>query len=206
MNSTGASGTCIKRIGRKTILWTPRYKTRGGFGERSFADMRPLSPFLKSAAPRAGNLYALAQEFPNAKFFGIDISAHAIRTGTEWLAAHNAKNISLEVGVADDLSRFADKSVDIIFTDAVLIYLGAEKIRTALYEMIRVAKKALVIVEWHTDAPRSLYQDHWAHNYRALLSAIAPVASIQFSRLPADIQNARGNEWSKYGYIIEVKL
>ena len=101
----------------------------------------PFDNVLEIGCASGPNLYLLANKFPNAKLYGIDISERAIKIGKEFFKKENMRNVSLDSGKADDLKKFKDKSIDIIFTDATLIYEGLDKIDLAIREMLRVAKK-----------------------------------------------------------------
>ena len=41
-----------------------------------------------------------------------------------------------------------------MFTDAVLMCIGPDKIKDVMKAMIRVARRALILVEWHTEDQR----------------------------------------------------
>ena len=40
-----------------------------------------------------------------------------------------------------------------VFTDAVLLYIGPDKIKEIMKEAIRFTRKALILVEWHSFEP-----------------------------------------------------
>lgn len=162
------------------------------------ASFAPLSSALEIGCASGPNLVLLAKLFPEARLLGIDVSSHAIKVGNVWLSSHNIHNVSLRVGSALDLRSFADKCVDVIFTNAVLFYVGPDKIQNVVREMVRVAKKAIVLVEWNTDERKSVYRDHWAHNWRALFVQ-AGIRDISLIKLVPD-------PWEGFGYIIDVRL
>ncbi|MBA4320653.1 MAG: hypothetical protein C0412_19850 [Flavobacterium sp.] len=149
------------------------------------------------------NLYLLAKKFPETKFYGIDISKKAIKIGRDFFKKENTNNVFLETGKAENLKRFQDKNIDIIFTDATLIYEGPDKIDLAVKEIFRVAKKVIILCEQHSDSTSSFYKDHWIHNYRSLFSNFIPEEKIKITKLSVDIWDG---DWGKLGYIIEVNL
>ena len=74
--------------------------------------------------------------------------------------------------------------------------------------MIRIAKKALVLVEWNCELqnkdPYSLgvYQfGHWVRNYIGLLREFVPKDKIRLTKIPKKIWGGKG--WGELGYIIE---
>jgi len=95
------------------------------------------------------NLYQIAKRFPDAKIRGIDINPMAVQKGNEWFQEEGIYNVKLEVGKAQELSRFADKCFDVVFTDAVLIYIPPEEIKNVAKEMLRISR-VIVLNEWYT--------------------------------------------------------
>ena len=164
----------------------------------------PLKSILEIGCASGPNLYILQKKFPEAEFFGIDISRHAIEIGEEWFRKNRIKNIELSEGRADDLSRFSDKSIDIILTDAILIYIGPDKISKVIGEMMRVANKAIILNERHSDASLFSSKNHWIYNYRKLFSEHTDEAKINISKFPKDLWPVGG--WKEYGAVIEVNL
>ena len=164
----------------------------------------PFESVLEIGCASAPNLYILQKKFPEAKFFGIDISRHAIEIGKEWFLKNRIKNIELFEGRADDLKKFPDKSIDIIFTDAVLIYIGPDKIKKVIEEMIRLGKKAIILNERHDNSTLSSWRDHWIYNYKALFSKFIDEKKIKISKFPRGLWPVEG--WEKYGAVIEVSL
>ena len=67
----------------------------------------------------------------------------------EFLIQKGAKNVELSVGKADHLDLFEDKSFDIVFTGAALMHIGPDRIKKVIKEILRIAKKALILVEWY---------------------------------------------------------
>lgn len=163
----------------------------------------PFKTILEIGCASGPNLYLLSKKFSDAKLYGTDISKRAVKTGQEWFRAQNIKNVLLSSQKAEDLKQFPDKSIDIIFTDAVFIYIGPNKIKYVIQEIFRVVRKALILNEWHADSLLCSYNDCWIYNWKILLKKFVPVEKIKFTKIPLEIW--AGN-WAKYGYIIEVEL
>ncbi len=163
----------------------------------------PFESILEIGCASGPNLYLLAKKFPGVKLYGIDISKKAVKTGNEFLKKENINNIFLSSGKAEGLKRFQDKSIDVIFTYAVLIYEGPDKINFIIKEILRVAKKAIILCEQHQDSSSSFYQDHWIHNYKSLFSKFISEEKIKTIKIPIEIWTG---DWGKFGYIIEVTL
>ena len=77
-----------------------------------------------------------------------DINPIAVQKGNKWFKKQGISNVKLEVGKAQELYRFADKSFDVVFTDAVLIYISPDEIKHIVKEMLRIGR-VIVLNEWH---------------------------------------------------------
>jgi SAM-dependent methyltransferase len=158
------------------------------------------------------NLYLLAKKFPEAQIRGIDINPMAVQKGSEWLAQEGISNVKLSVGKANDLGEFQDKSFDIVFTDAVLIYIGPDKIKEVIKAMIRIARRALILVEQHyfesrNEDPHGLgvhRYGRWIRDYTGLLKQFVPEEHISITRITEDIWP--DERWKETGAIVEVVM
>lgn len=159
-----------------------------------------FSRVLEIGCGSGPNLKILAEKFPEALFCGIDISESAVARGRKLFLEWGISNVQLWRAGADDLSACEDASFDVVISDATLLYVGPDKLETAIREMLRVCRGAIVLCEQHTNED-SFYEDRWVHNYRKVFSLYAPGASLQFSKIPEGVW---GGEWARYGYIIEV--
>jgi len=138
------------------------------------------------------NLQLIRRSFPEVATAGLDINAAAILEGVRKL-----EDSLFVVGKADALP-FKDKTFDIVLTDAVLIYIPPDKITNVIGELGRVARKALVLVEWHSDRANDLgeFDAHWTRNYKKLFDDVAL----------HKIKSWPDCMWQKYGYIIQASL
>lgn len=172
------------------------------------SDFHPDSA-LEIGCNSGPNLFRIAKQFPSARLHGIDISSQAIEMGKKQLMEVSVSNVKLEVGKADDLSAFGDRSFDVVLTDAVLIYIGKDKIAQVINEMLRVARKAIVLVEWH-DAKANpegtflMKKGYWVRDYNSLFKSRPEVADVRLKKITRDIWD--DDCWSSYGHIIEVTL
>jgi hypothetical protein len=102
-------------------------------------------------------------------------------------------------GIPAEKQPFDDKTLDVVFTDATLIYIGPDKIKKVFKEMRRIAKKAIVIVEQHREGlgwrGKSI-GGVWVRDYKKLMP----------SAIFTKIVNWGSPNWDKYGYIIEEKI
>lgn len=166
----------------------------------------PFRAVLEVGAASGPNLYLLSQKYPHAKLYGTDISAHAVRIGNEWFKQRDIPNVTLSAARAENLRRFSDKSIDISFTNATLIYIGPEKIEAVIREMLRVTRKALIFIEYHSEnasARGDYVRDHWVRNYRTLLARHIPERALRLTPLPV---GTLGGDWDALGHIVEARL
>jgi len=161
----------------------------------------PFENVLELGSASGANLFLLAEKYPKANFYGIDVSEKAIKEGQKFFTNKGIKNVFLDNSNITSLKNFQDKSMDIIFSDAVLIYIGKEKIKKVLEEMVRVAKKGIILCEQHTDN-KSFYDDKWVHNYKDIIKNIK-ISKIDFIKIPEEIWEG---DWGKYGRIIKIIL
>jgi ubiquinone/menaquinone biosynthesis C-methylase UbiE len=149
------------------------------------------------------NLFLLAKIFPDARIMGIDINMDAVVQGNQYLAEQGIKNVTLQVGMADDLKLFENNEFDVVFTDAVMIYIGPDKIMNVINEIVRVARKASLLHEWHNEQSDFLgwFCGHWVRNY-SLINGLFPQLKVSTTKLPKEIWNDA--KWQRFGYIIEV--
>ena len=173
----------------------------------------PLNSVLEVGCASGPNLYMLAKKYPKIKFYGVDISKKAIEAGKNIFKKEKINNIFLEVSSVERLQNFENKSIDLIFSNALLIYIGPDKIKSVIEEISRVARKKIIFFEWHDDKiVNSVYRDHWIYNYRFMINKLIPHGKIKINRiLPLVAKSLPSVEkldrnWAKFGNIIEVRL
>ncbi len=164
----------------------------------------PFDSVLEIGCASGPNIYLLSQQIPDTvKIYGGDISKKAVDFGQRWFLNKGIKNVSLSVLNAQNLEKFSDKSIDIIFSDAALIYLSPDRINKSIKEMLRVAKKAIILNEWTGEFEKSFCAGHWVYNYKKLFSQFIPEQNIKVTKLP---ENLWGGNWSRFGCVTEIKI
>ena len=151
------------------------------------------------------NLEVITRSRPSLRLVGVDISQASIAAGRERFAKLGLGGITLFEGQADNLSAFADDSVDIVFTDAMLLYIGPDKIQICIEEMRRIARLEIILLEMHIDGvgmDGSYTLDGWVRDYRVLFHQLGNEANLV--RMPPEKRQA--GRWPKYGTLIEVRL
>lgn len=161
------------------------------------------------------NLRLLAKKLPDCRLVGIDINHESVEKGNIWLNSEGISNVQLIVGRADNLNHFEDNSFDVVFSDAVLIYIGPDKIDHVIQEMIRKAKKNIILLEWqNTDSPfiaKLLKKEKflfsrglWIRDYFHLFNKFISKNRIQITRLPLHLWNDKF--WQRYGSLIQIDI
>lgn len=141
------------------------------------------------------NLRRINDEFEGVKLAGADINEECIEFGRKMLP-----DVSWVLTDAIALP-FEDKSFDVVLSDAVLIYANPERVETMISEMKRVAKKAIILCEWHDDSLNKFgtpMAGHWVRNYIKLLGG---GETIKITNWPDGDE-----DWNKLGHIIVYNL
>ena len=192
--------------------WDSREHSHRSLLMERLCSYTPVTSILEVGCNCGPNLYQIAKKFPDIEIEGIDINPRAVEKGNELLASQGVSNIKLSVGRADELERYQDKSFDIVFTDAVLIYIGPDKIKKVIEEMLRITRRALILVEWHSFAPRGKDPEglglhslgYWKRDYAALLRQFVPEEQVDVTKIPEQVWPVEG--WKEFGAIIEVMV
>ncbi len=132
---------------------------------------------------------------------GIDINEYAVEFGNKKLAETNLKNVKLIKARIEELGPFAGGSFDVCFTWASLIYIQPARILSALENMLRIAKKALVLLEIHDESLQANREisgklsggKNWARNYRLLFEQFGvPADRVSISTVPTNVWSPGG--------------
>lgn len=150
------------------------------------------------------NLYCIGSAFPKALLFGTDINGGALRYARRWFKEKKREGVTFFRRKMEDLEDFKDASVDVVLTDAVMIYIGPDKIKKVLDQLFRVARKKIVFVEQHSTQALHEYRDRWVHNFIELCKPyLKSVDQIKLTKIP---QHVWAGHWGEIGYVIEVSL
>ena len=177
----------------------------------SISSHAPLDSALEIGCNTGSKLYLLSLQYPNAKLYGIDINSEVIEDGKDQLSMRGINNVFLSFGKADSLKSFSNKSVDIVFTDAVIMYIGPDKIGGILKEAVRIARKAVILNEWHMESESLKFKKeykyhygHWIWDFHKLCAPYVPPERVRITRIPKELWNDAN--WNEFGAIIEMNL
>jgi ubiquinone/menaquinone biosynthesis C-methylase UbiE len=147
------------------------------------------------------NLVKITQELPGHQLGGSDINEEAIE-----LARKTFNGGRFHVESSDNI-LLSDNSVDVMLSDAHLIYFGPTKIKKVLSEMIRSTRKHIILFEYHEKSWWKRILIRWqsgynAYDYSKLLEEMG-CYSVQIAKMPP--QYWPDTMWGKYGHIIIAK-
>ncbi len=139
------------------------------------------------------NLVRIAQEFPDILMHGIDASAEAVKAGREWVTS-----LGLEKRVQLSTQRFPDGTqatptgfADVVLSCYTLAYIAPEDLDAALYEMGRLAARAVILAEPMAidgsgqPPTRNLSgYSEWAHDYQRALGWIGSLRNVTTRIVP----------------------
>lgn len=129
--------------------------------------MKNLSWFslIEIGCGAGANLANIARNFNDRQLGGVDVNKDAIEVANKALTGAH-----LQVGRGDDV-MMSDDSTDIVLSDMYLIYVGPRKIKEHLKEMRRLARKYVILCEFHSNSWwKRLYvrfkSGYHAHDYQ----------------------------------------
>src|SRR3990167_1293539 len=147
------------------------------------------------------NLRNIITNIPGRQVGGIDINTDAIE-----LAQKSFIGGQFRIGSGEDI-MMSDKSSDIVLTDAMLIYVGPNKIDKYIKEIKRIARNYAVFCEFHTTSlwnklALKFNSGYFAYDYKKLLEKHG-FYDIQIFKIPKEVWS--GTPWEEFGNIIVAK-
>lgn len=144
------------------------------------------------------NLVKIVKELPGRQVGGSDISEDAIE-----LAQKTFVGGKFHVESVEDL-LLSDNAVDVVLSDATLIYIGPRKIHKVMNELTRVARNYVVLCEFHSTNWFKKLMFRWksgynAYDYKKLLEKYG-YFDILIVKIPKEFWP--GTPWQEWGHII----
>lgn len=139
------------------------------------------------------NLVRLATDDPAIEAIGIDASAEAITAGRQWVRGRGLEGrVQLNaVRFPEGTAAIASGTFDVVFSCYTLAYLAPSDLDAALYEMGRLAARALIIAEpmpYDGQRPATIREiggyGEWAHDYQAALEWIGNLRGVKTRIVP----------------------
>lgn len=141
-------------------------------------------------------LIAIREKFPKARIVGVDAD-----WGDIIKEAKEITGLDLREGNVFKLD-FKDKEFDVVFTEALFCMLLPKQVEEGLREIIRVAKKYIILVELENKETGLVAGRRTGANWVELFKKYGLEATKE--KIPRDVWNA--DPWIKSGYIYTVKL
>ncbi len=204
----------------ETLKTKPLRESERAVLVESIARQYPFKAVLEIGCAYGQSLHVIAPLFPNVNFIGLDIAPDRVSAGNELLQTSNFNNVRLIEGSMENLSGFEDKSVDLIFSCASLLYISDEKIERVLFECKRVAKSTLLFVEQNAKQEqtpigstiekgflvpavgRSL--EYWARDYSRLCGNIFGKEAVE--TFPIISPRFQTEQWQTSAALVKVSL
>lgn len=141
------------------------------------------------------------KELQGRQLGGSDINEEAIE-----LCRKTFVGGKFHVESSEDL-MLSDKSVDVVLSDASLIYIGPRKINKVMSELTRIVRNRIVLCEFHSTSLWKRWWFRWktgynAYNYQELLEKNG-CYDIQIYKIPKETWP--GFPWETMGHIIVAK-
>jgi ubiquinone/menaquinone biosynthesis C-methylase UbiE len=161
---------------------------------------KPIT-ILEGGCATAPNLVCILKKFPDVKVGGFDVSPSAVSIAAQTIPSGHF--------LESDITNFfySTKCTSVFLTDACLIYVGKEKIKSVLKEIARITYDYVVFCEFHSTSwlerlGLKLTSGYNAHNYQKLLQS-AGYFDIQIKKIPK--ATWPGMPWERFGYIISAR-
>jgi len=194
-----------------------RTSERGTLQEK-LATFSPFESLLEIGCGFGQNFEVLSLMLQKPRYVGIDKNFGTIEEGKARLTRLGIGS-RVELRTADVMSGlpFKDGEFEIAFTLASLLYVRNDQILFVVKEMLRVARRKLVMVEQHFENPHFSEQDlgvfvanehdlsgYWLRDYRKLFERFVEPSRIQVQRIPQP--RFQTEQWQKHAHMIIVDL
>lgn len=165
--------------------------------------------FLELGSNVGANLQTLGRADGTAKLYGIELNERAVQWGVSNMPAScNAQLMNGSMAnIEDVLARSGLDGVDVVFSCGATMHVPDEIFADAKRGALKVARKAIVHVEYHAWTPAemkngrnwrsSFLSDRWVRDYVAEYEAMPGVKRVECCRIPPEINIARpiGRLW-----------
>lgn len=151
----------------------------------------------------APNLFLL-KKYIDVPMTGVDISVNAIKMGEIHRADNNIRGLDLWGCKAEQVKDMGMKW-DLVFTDAMMIYIDPKSIDRIMNAIKAVSLKSVVFLERHIEGVgwQGVYNNGlWKRDYVELAHKYWSNPKVEVTKIPYSVWP----EWSQHGCIIEVKI
>lgn len=145
------------------------------------------------------SMMGVKDKFPNVKLVGIDIG-----WDQQIEKAKEATGLDLREGTVFDLP-FKDDEFDVVFTNALFCMLEIERVEEGLLEIIRVAKKHIVLVELESVGEELFSLLPGMGRTGANWVELFKIYGLKATKRKVTEEEWEVNPWKNYGYVYYAK-
>lgn len=177
----------------------------------------PMSNVLELGCGYGQNFVILGPLFPDVQLTGVDWDESRVEAGNGLLTKSGLRNTTLISSDAGSLDALPDKSFDLVISSAFLLRLGPERIDKVVGEMLRLGRRAIILLEQHKPAADErtaklgelVQEKETGHSYRLwdcvlLFSRFVSPERVKNTKVPSPRWELE--QWQEYAHLIEVNL
>lgn len=143
---------------------------------------------LEFGCGSGSNLIAVRKKSPEVACLGLDISRAAVAAGNKYISEHSLAGVELRAGDHRALSDFPDRSFDVTFAAAVLIYFDPKRAAEVVSELFRLSAKGVVLVEQPAAGAVPEFQGKkWFHPYEGIFRSLPGCAAVRVAKISPEI-------------------
>lgn len=168
----------------------------------AFYSFENLTSVLDLGCGPGANIIAIRKKFSDIDLIGVDINSEALKVARAYFASKEDDRVKLIKGRAD-VVPLPDKCVDVVCIDALLMFITPSLINNVITEIIRLAKKGVVINDYHLAGVEDgkFFGGRWVYDIEALLRRALPKAEITVKK-----SDFKGGAWDTYGTFIVLHI
>ncbi len=183
-----------RHVGRPqwaSSYWNSQQLEERRYLVRALQRVRPFESLMELGCNAGPNLALVRRAFPAVSLTGIDINEDALRFCRQAFADEGLGSVDLREQSLYELDNFAPDSADIVLTSGVLIHIPPQQVRTVVASALRIARKAVIMVELHAFVPE-LESDlarpgKWCRSFWELLSGLTTHDAVCVEELPPTV-------------------
>lgn len=159
---------------------------------------RKFNSILEIGCGQGQNLEMIRKEFPKVKIAGCDIIDDKL-----------LDSVKKKCKYCDITSKipYQNKSFDIVFTAAVLLFFSDEMAEKIMKDIKKIARKEVFFIEMHSEKEKStrVIEEDWHRNrvirdYKKLLKGFHNISFVKIEKWPGK------NNCKDCGYLISAKI
>lgn len=154
------------------------------------------SRVLEVGSGSGQNLILLKKTAPHVVCEGLEINAQAVKHSVEKI---REERLDILIHHWDSIVGLGMREYDIVFTDAVLLYISPKNLFPFVNSMIDRSSRGVVLFEQFTER-EPFYNDKWVHSIKQLELIYGETLEVH-----EVLDIWRGEDWKNYGKIVFIK-